>query len=59
MPQLCVQGNRGAEENLQRKIVYQALKQLKHAVETKKPYRWNGRAGQRILSTLVKCLRDH
>ena len=40
-------------------IVRQALRQLKRRVKSKKPYRWDGKAGQRILSTLVICLRDH
>ena len=40
-------------------IVRQALRQLKRRVKSKKPYRWDGKAGARILRTLVKCLRDH
>jgi UDP-N-acetylglucosamine 2-epimerase (non-hydrolysing) len=39
-------------------IVRQAIRQLKRRVKSKTPYRWDGKAGQRILSTLVKCLRD-
>jgi UDP-N-acetylglucosamine 2-epimerase (non-hydrolysing) len=57
-PVTVSQGTNVLAGTSQEAIVRHSLKQLKRPVKSRRPYRWDGKAGERIVGTLSKCLRD-